>query len=149
MTFALLDLSHTHLQTFLILLTAADSLCQTFSISRHLLNQNFFDLNLQMLGSLLFFENSNLLVVTLKKSGLVLALLLTWKNFLNLLLPTTTRQSSKPRNFTTLLCYHQIWQIQKNSGTQSTNYYTELQNHFRHLSIWIPYLSHLLHIFQI
>ena len=74
----ILDLSHTHLQTSLILLTATISLCKTFSISTHLLNQNFFDLNLQMLGSLLLFKNSNLLIVTLKNSGLVLTLLLTW-----------------------------------------------------------------------
>ena len=69
--------------------------------------------DIQMLGSLLLFKNSNLLVVTLEKSCLVLTLLLTW-NFLDLLLTTTTLQSSKPRNFTTLLCYHQIWLIQKN-----------------------------------
>ena len=37
----------------------------------------------------------------------------------------------------------------KNSGTQSTNYYIELPNlHFLHLSIWIPYLSHLQHFSQ-
>ena len=32
----------------------------------------------------------------------------------------------------------------QNSGTPSTNYYIVLPNlHFHHLSIWIPYLSHL------
>ena len=37
----------------------------------------------------------------------------------------------------------------KNSGTPSTNYYIELPNlHFLHLSIWIPYLSHLQHFSQ-
>ena len=84
----------------------------------------------------------------MKKSDLGLTLLLTW-NFSNLLLTTTTLQSSKLRNFTTLLFYHQIWKIPKNSGTQSTNYYIELLNlHFLHLSIWIPYLSHLQHFSQ-
>ena len=118
-------------------------LCQTFSINMHLSNQNYFVPSLQTLGSLLLFKNSNLLVVTLKKSGFGLTLLLTW-NFSNLLLTTTTLQSSRPRNFTTLLFCHQIWQIQKNSGTQPTNYYMELPNlHFLHLSIWIPYLGHL------
>ena len=37
-------------------------------------------------------------------------------------------------NFATLLCY-QIWQIKTKSGTQSTNYYTELSNlHLQHFS---------------
>ena len=114
----------------------------------HLWNQNFFVPSLQTLGSLLLFKNSNLLVVNLKKSGLELILLLTWI-FSNLLLTTTTLQSSKQKNFTTLLFYHQIWQILKNSGTQSTNYFLELPNlSFLHLSIWIPYLSHLQHFSQ-
>ena len=78
----------------------------------------------------------------MKKSGLGLAPLLTW-NFSNLLLTTTTLQSSKPRNFTILL-------LSSNSGTQlSTNYYIELPNfHFLHLSIWIPYINHLQHFSQ-
>ena len=41
------------------------------------INLNNFVLSLQILGSLLLFKNSNLLVVTLKKSGLGLTLLLT------------------------------------------------------------------------
>ena len=54
------------------------SQCQIFSISKHRLNQNFFDLNLQMLGSLLLFKKLNLLDVTLGKCGLVSTLLSTW-----------------------------------------------------------------------